>query len=77
MRVEWTDAWSEDGWTPIPKLPDKREEANVISVGFLVYEDEKFYYLANCVSAGDVACTIVIPKGMVTDIAEIVLPKKR
>lgn len=73
VMVEWTDAWSEDGWTPIAKLPAKKDDAKVISVGLLVMEDNDFYYLAGCVAGNDAACTIVIPKGMVSEFAEIVV----
>lgn len=71
VKVEWTDAWSEDGWTDIKRLPENRNTAKVSSIGYLVNEDDEFYYIANSVSLQQAACSIVIPKSMVTLFEEV------
>jgi hypothetical protein len=73
VKAEWTDAWSEDGWKDIKKLPENSKDAKVSTIGWLVNEDEEFYYIANSVSAQQVACTMVIPKSMTHSIVEIVV----
>lgn len=77
VKVEWTDAWSEDGWKDIKKLPENRLDARVSTIGYLVNEDDEFYYIANCVSAQQAACTIVVPKSMVQQFEEVVLTTDR
>lgn len=73
VKVDWTDAWSEDGWKAIKSLPENKAGAKVKTIGWLVNEDDEFYYIANSVSAQEVACTIIIPKPMVTNYEEISL----
>lgn len=68
VEIYWTDAFSEDGWKDIAALTDKQFQASVKTIGYLVLENDLFYYVANSVSYGQAACTMAIPKGMVQNI---------
>jgi hypothetical protein len=75
VKIEWTDAFSEDGWKDIKRLPENKADAKVNTLGWLVNEDDDFYYIANSVSAQQAACCMVVPKSMVSSFEEITLAK--
>ena len=64
--IRWHDAQSHDGWSTIDAILAERR-AEVRTLGFLVAQDEHFYYVANSVNAADNACVMEIPIGCVIE----------
>jgi hypothetical protein len=73
-RVDWEDAVSDGGWTPLVKARDPKLIV-VHSVGYLVNENRKAIVLAQQVSSSsNFADTITIPKSCI--IKKVKLPHK-
>lgn len=75
VRVRWTDAESTGKWTHVDELEDP---SHTETVGFLVKETEKSYFVANSVNtAGEAGDTIAIPKSWVEYFYELKDKKPR
>lgn len=69
VRIRWTDAESTGKWTHVDALDDPLPTE---TVGFLVKETAKTYFVANSINSADEAGdTIAVPKAWVEHIYEI------
>lgn len=77
VYVEWTDAWSEDGWKEVAEVHANKATAKCETIGYLVREEEEFIYIASTISQTQVACCMVVPKNMIKVLTHLsIKPKK-
>lgn len=63
VRITWDDAASNNGWVDFP--PPPLEPQTVVTVGFLIQEDDRYIQVAHTVSDTEYNGDIQIPKGMI------------
>lgn len=72
VKLEWTDIMTGEGWIPIVCAEVEEQLPIVISVGFVIYEDDERISLAGTIASdGDVNCRIHIPKGCIRKRTEL------
>jgi len=69
--IEWWDAVSEAGWETV----DKTDVQLVLSIGFVVAEDDKAICIAAAISDEQSNSRMQIPKGMINSIKRVRLNK--
>ncbi len=69
--IEWWDAVSEAGWETV----DKTDVQLVLSIGFVVAEDDKAICIAAAVSDEQSNSRMQIPKGMINSVKRVRLNK--
>lgn len=70
VEVFWDDAATTDGWEEFPK---KTEAQVAHTIGWLVFEDDNYYIIANTIDQHHCNGRIQIPKGMVIDFYKVVI----
>jgi len=65
VEVTWQDGVLLDGWQDIAEL--SWHATTVITVGFLVHEDEHSIHVAAAIHGDEAAGVIVIPKGVIME----------
>ena len=71
VYIEWWDAVSEAGWETV----EKAEAHPVLSIGFLVAEDDNAICIAAAISHDQSNSRMQIPKGMISKIKRVRLNK--
>lgn len=74
VEIVWDDAATEMGWDV---RPTAAEPQLCLSLGFLVFENEKYVILASTVSGDHVNSKIQIPRGMIQSMREMNVTVKR
>jgi len=67
VYIEWLDAVSESGWETI----EKAEAHPVLSIGFVVAEDDNAICIAAAISYDQSNSRMQIPKGMITKVKRV------
>lgn len=71
VYIEWWDAVSEAGWETV----EKAEAHPVLSIGFLVAEDDNAICIAAAISDDQSNSRMQIPKGMISKMKRVRLNK--
>jgi hypothetical protein len=72
VLIEWDDAEVSADWEEIPR-EEELEEAIVHTLGFLVKETPRYYWIASTLSPPHTNARTKVPKGMVKSIKKIIL----